>query len=698
MSLRDYQWKGYYPGHVDILEEFFIPALKHSTYYDRITGNFSSSVLELFSEGLPDFIENGGSIRLLPGIVLYEDDIEAIDQGHSDEVLSKRIEWNKVREGSREEVIEALAWLVAEDILQIKVGVVTDELGRLQTQQEAEWHQKIAIFRDGDDNAIGITGSPNESFKALQQNRESFSLFRNWVKSEEIEWDEKTRLDKQMEEFKQLWNDEDPESAVFDFPEALRKGIIEKAPESEPDWEEVITGGSSGISGREDIELWSYQKEAIERFLDNGNRIVLDHATGTGKTWTSLLAMQHVVEDSDIVIVFAPTKDLVNQWVDDNNITRFFPESSIIRCLGDTNWRERLQNYISTDQYAPLFVVSTMHPSTMEDVIVRVNSAKESGIAVIADEVHNLGSNLRRTIFPDLEADRTRIALSATPYRDDPGDEAIIEYFGDTIHEISIEDAIQEYEVLSEYEYHIYPVILSDSERKRFREHSTEISQLYNTYKSYEDQSLIEVSDRHPDLKAEVMYRARIVKECAAKLDVTRSLIDEAGTRTLVYCNTEEHTEQVVEEVDDCTTKTVSIFLGRLSSSEKENLLTHFEDGKIDVLVSIDCLTEGIDVPECDSAILVTSSTTEREAVQRRGRILREAESNEPAHLYDFVTLPADLKKIKAGDADLDPAEISLIERELQRLRIMNADAANKMENDPRILRLSRAITQYDLK
>jgi len=698
MSLRDYQWEGYYPGHIDILEEFFIPALKHSTYYDRITGSFSSSVLELFSEGLPEFIENGGTIRLLPGVVLYEEDIEAIDQGHSDEVFSERIEWEKVEEGSREEVIEALAWLVAEDILQIKVGVVTDELGRLQTQQEAEWHQKVAIFRDDDDNAVGITGSPNESFKALQQNRESFSLFRNWVESEEFEWDEKTRLDKQMEEFEQLWNDEDPESAVFDFPEALRRDIIEKAPKSEPDWEEVITGGSSGVSGREDIELRPYQKGAIERFLDNGNRLVLDHATGTGKTWTSLLAMQHAIEDSDIVVVFAPTKDLVNQWVDGDNITRFFPESSIVRCLGDTNWRERLQNYLFTEQSSPLFVVSTMHPSTMEDVIDRVNSAREAGVAVIADEVHNLGSNLRRTIFPDLKADRARIALSATPFRDDPGDEAIIEYFGDTIHEISIEDAIEEYGVLSEYEYHIHPVVLSDSERKRFREHSTEISHLYNTYKSYEDQSLIEVSDRHPDLKVEVMDRARIVKECAAKLDVTRSLIDKAGTRTLVYCNTEEHTEQVVEEVDDYTTKTVSIFLGRLSSSEKENLLNHFEGGKIDVLVSIDCLTEGIDVPECDSAILVTSSTTEREAVQRRGRILREAESDEPAHLYDFVTLPADLEKIKAGDADLVPAEISLIERELQRLRIMNADAANKMENDPRILRLSRAITQYDLE
>lgn len=74
----------------------------------------------------------------------------------------------KIAEENCQDVVEALAWLVAEDILQIKIGVVTDDLGRLQTQQEAEWHQKIAIFNNKGNNAIGITGSPNESFKALQ--------------------------------------------------------------------------------------------------------------------------------------------------------------------------------------------------------------------------------------------------------------------------------------------------------------------------------------------------------------------------------------------------------------------------------------------------------------------------------------------------------------------------------------------------
>lgn len=696
MSLRDHQWKGYYPGHSDLLNEFFIPALTHSTSYDRITGNFSASVLALFSDGLPEFIDNGGTIRLMPGIELYEEDVQAVEEGHSGEVVADKINWDELRNGTRDEVVEALAWLVSEGILEIKIGVVTDELGRLQTKQEAEWHQKVAIFKDDDGNAVGVSGSPNESFKALKQNRESFSLFRNWIQSEDNDWDERTRLEKQIDEFNTLWNNNDPKSSVFDFPEALENDLIEIAPKSEPDWDEVIGSGNK-VSGREDIDLRSYQKDAIDEFLNNDNKIILDHATGTGKTWTSLLAMQHLVENQDVVVVFAPTKDLVNQWADGDNITRFFPESHIIRCLGDTNWRQRLHNHLFADQSAPLFVVSTMHPSTMEDVIKRVNEQREPDhISVIADEVHNLGSTLRRTIFPDLQAGRGRIALSATPFRDDRGDESIVEYFGDDIHTITIEDAIEKYEVLSEYEYHIHPVVLNSEERDRYLEHSTEISNLYNTYKSYEDQPLMEVADRHPDLKVEVMERARVIKECEAKLGVTRSIFDEIGTRSLVYCHTEDHTEEVVTAVDDFTTKTVSTFLGRLSSSEKKNMLRYFEQGDIDVLVSIDCLTEGIDVPECDSAILVTSSTTEREAVQRRGRILREAQSNDAAQLHDFITLPTELEEIISGDANLSSAEVSLIERELERLRIMNADARNKMANDPRILRIGRAITQYD--
>lgn len=695
MSLRDHEWRGYYPGNTDLLDEFFIPALKHATEYNRITGSFSSSVLALFSEGLSFFIGHGGTIRLIPGIELYEDDIAAIEQGRTGDVIAERIEWENLKDGSRDEVIEALAWLVAEDILKIRVGVVTDEAGQLQTKRQAEWHQKVAIFKDDDGNAIAITGSPNESFKALRRNRESFSLFRSWVSTDELEWDEQARINEQIAEFDRLWNDNDPDSRVFEFPEALRNEIIEEAPEAEPDWEEVVP--VRNVGSREDIDLRPYQEEAITSFQDNDNRIILDHATGTGKTWTSLLTLQRVVEKDDVVVVFAPTKDLVNQWAGSDNISQLFPDSSIIRCLGETNWRERLHNHLFTDRTAPLFVVSTMHPSTMEDVISRVNSLDGSGeVAVIADEVHNLGSNLRRTIFPDLDVERGRIALSATPFRDDKGDEAIVDYFGNNIHEVTIKDAIDKYGVLSEYEYHIHPVELNSSERQKYLEHSHEISHLYNRYKSYEDQSIIEVSDRHPDLKAEVMERARIVKECAAKFDVTRKLTDEIGDRTLVYCNTEDHTERVVDAIDDFTTRTVSVFLGRLPSSEKDSLLRLFEDGSIDILVSIDCLTEGIDVPECDSAVLVTSSTTEREAVQRRGRILREAESDDPAQLHDFVTLPTNLEDIKSGDADLTSAEVSLIERELQRLRIMNADAANKMSNDPRILRLGRATTQYE--
>jgi superfamily II DNA or RNA helicase len=41
------------------------------------------------------------------------------------------------------------------------------------------------------------------------------------------------------------------------------------------------------------------------------------------------------------------------------------------------------------------------------------------------------------------------------------------------------------------------------------------------------------------------------------------------------------------------------------------------------IIVAIRCLDEGVDRPMCDRALIVASSTVEREYIQRRGRILR---------------------------------------------------------------------------
>jgi len=705
MGLRDRQWKGYYPGHRDHLRDVFIPALESSIQYDRITGDFSSSVLSIFAEGLNTFVANDGVMRLMTGVELFEKDVDAIERGEAGDMLVEVINWEAVKDGYSDAVLEALAWLIGEGYLDLKLGAVRDEEGNVRGSEYGAWHQKMAIFTDVDGDSISIVGSPNESFKALRRNRESISVNRSWVSNTDEEWDERRRVASHREEFKQLWADDAPDSIVIELPEAIERDLLQYKPETEPDWESIVAEIDAEFQD-DDVEdeatgtlpdPYEYQRRAIDRFKENGNRIVLEHATGAGKTWTSLFATQEIAEPDSIVMVLAPTTDLVEQWDSQDNIGQFFPGSRVIRCVGENpSWRKMLYQALVSERTAPLIAVSTMHPTTMGDLfnVVSDHTSPEQRI-LIADEVHNMGAEQRREALSGFDSAGGRLGLSATPERDDEGDQFIESYFGSVRDEITLEEAIHDYEVLSEYRYYIHVVSLTGYERDEYLKLSNQIMNMYQKHRDYDDQPMLETADQHQPLRGKIMKRANIAKEAAAKDPVVADVIDGIGEKTMVFCNTRSHARRIKEAIDANSTRRVGLFFGNLSSEDRDNFRGDFEQGTIDTLASIDVLTEGVDVPECDSAILVANSLSEREAVQRRGRVLRKSGEDRKAVIHDFITLPVPRELLESGDADLSGYEIGLIEKEIDRVRRMNEEAYNWERNDLTLISLQNALAMY---
>ena len=58
-------------------------------------------------------------------------------------------------------------------------------------------------------------------------------------------------------------------------------------------------------------------------------------------------------------------------------------------------------------------------------------------------------------------------------------------------------------------------------------------------------------------------------------------------------------------------------------------------------VVSIKCLDEGVDIPECDRALIAASSRNPREFIQRRGRVLRMAGDKDIAMIHDLLVMPS---------------------------------------------------------
>ena len=58
-------------------------------------------------------------------------------------------------------------------------------------------------------------------------------------------------------------------------------------------------------------------------------------------------------------------------------------------------------------------------------------------------------------------------------------------------------------------------------------------------------------------------------------------------------------------------------------------------------MVAIKCLDEGVDVPAISHGIVLSSSKTKREWIQRRGRLLRKSKGKEKSVIHDVLALPS---------------------------------------------------------
>lgn len=81
------------------------------------------------------------------------------------------------------------------------------------------------------------------------------------------------------------------------------------------------------------------------------------------------------------------------------------------------------------------------------------------------------------------------------------------------------------------------------------------------------------------------------------------------------------------------------------------------------MLVAKRVLDEGVDIPSVRQAIILASSSVEREWIQRRGRILRICAGKTKASIYDILSLPP-VRTIR-----YDKSVLTFISAELDRVR-----------------------------
>lgn len=691
--------RSYDSGIDDILWNFYIPALSKANRYDRIAGFFSSTSLAISAKGMADFISNGGKMRLVTCPELTKSDVEVIEQSESgiDNILLQNFidDYNSIEDEFEKNHVRALGWLLSKGLLEIRIAVLKNGrhiLTRSEIDDSGIMHQKVGILYDECSNILSFSGSNNESASGWLRNTEEFKVFCSWDSGYPYYKDD-------IAKFESFWNKKRVDADILDLPEALEKQLIKEGEDFDIDLMDVKKYyPSQTFRKKQELKLFYYQQEAVDMWNSNERSLLLQMATGCGKTRTAIGCMSKALTDTSpmLIVISTPQATLSTQWRKDIEGLDVPSEYSMEVNGTVQGWPQQVKkNLLKLAQgYFSYFILYVTHDICCSQTFTEIIQHASSTITkfLIGDEVHGLGAPQMQNAL--LDCYRYRLGLSATPQRwfDDKGSKLIEEYFGNKSYIFGIDKALSEYNPLTHkhflVQYTYYPVFvtMTDDEMAEYQRLTLSIAR--KSGKDSTDDDLVQLLR---------FKRANIEKSAENKYLELKKILDKIGPEindTIIFVSPEQIDTVIgmlaerhiasAPYTNETGTRPSKEYGGL---SEREFIINKFKERRYKALVAIKCLDEGIDIPSADTAIIMASSTNPREYVQRIGRVIRQAPGKGQATIYDMVIIP-EFKQLR--EDKVRELEQRIFYKELDRVTDISLNSINNVDVAMEISRAKR--------
>lgn len=367
------------------------------------------------------------------------------------------------------------------------------------------------------------------------------------------------------------------------------------------------------LSFAREFEPYRHQREALAAWKRAGRRGVVVLPTGGGKTLLAHLALRDTPRSA---LICVPTLDLMHQWY--SGLLAAFPDTSLGLLGGG-----------SRDE-TPLLI------ATYDSAAIHAETLAGRYALLICDEVHHLPSDFTRVIAEMLIAPY-RLGLSATLTRSDGRERDLDHLIGPVVYSVSPAELAGD--TLAEYETRVVRVKLSAHEQARY----DELMRRRNDFLRRSGIALDSLGGWKAFLLACTAPQGRAAmtahREARAlaygtegKLRVLEEILaNHPGARTLIFTNDNAAVYRISREF------LIPSITHQTPVKERHAVLERFRAGEYGSLVTSRVLNEGVDVPEASVAVVLSGTATEREHVQRLGRILRKR-GDKKAVLYEVIT------------------------------------------------------------
>lgn len=365
------------------------------------------------------------------------------------------------------------------------------------------------------------------------------------------------------------------------------------------------------------FKLRGYQAKCYDAWRRNGFRGVISLPTAAGKTF---LALQALADLKVKALILVPSIELLHQW------------------------RRAICRYLN----APLDKVGVYGGGFKEvkDVTVAtyqsacLNAEALAGcfMLMVADEAHHaVAEEFRRGL--ELSVAKYRMGLTGTPLRSDGLHKHYEEVLGPLIQAVS-EEELRQRGYIAGYKVKRLYVDLDPQSMEEYQRY-------VKAYNEYCDEVMPKVRDPRKRFKLCLKYAARDPRARSAlrarsrarslalnadrKIELVGQLLSKYGDKKVLIFS---RYVDVVREVSK--RYLIPLIVAETSNDERKALLEMFRRGEVTKLASGMTLEEGVDVPDAQVGIIVSGSGSNREYLQRIGRLLRP--KSEKALVVELIT------------------------------------------------------------
>ena len=350
--------------------------------------------------------------------------------------------------------------------------------------------------------------------------------------------------------------------------------------------------------------LRPYQTDAVnslQRSLKGTKRGLLFLATGLGKTVVSgEIVRRHFLQNSNAkVLVLAHTVELISQLL--GSLVSMLPKHVSAQLISGNDKPSALKGLtVATN----LSIVSYLEQGYCPDFVV-------------IDEAHHVGmDNTYAQILALIPNWVPLLGVTATPWRSDQYD--IKHTFGPPSFECGIEEGMRN-GYLAQVDYRLFCDNIDWDAIPSLSQHSYTIKNLNR--KLFIPQRDERIVDR--------------LLEAWMQISIPRGI---------VFCQSIQHCEYFLELVKQYEFwGSAEILHSNLLRSERLRILTDFRTGRCNLILAIDILNEGVDVPDVNLICFARVTHSRKIFIQQLGRGLRVSKTKERVVVLDFV---ADIRRM----------------------------------------------------